>query len=78
MRTPVRAGAQVVTLGFELNPQYVEADFARPLAVLVAQVCRGCGFTELYTIGHQRLQTGPGHNAELVSVRRGPDDDPRR
>jgi hypothetical protein len=47
-----------------------------PLGMLVAYVCRSCGFTELYTAGAAVLPIGPRWGTELVEA--GPDDGPYR
>ena len=39
-----------------------------PLGMLLAYVCRGCGYTELYTAGHAILPIGPRWGTELVEV----------
>jgi hypothetical protein len=36
--------------------------------VIVAYVCRGCGLTELYTMGHDQLPIGPKYGTALVDV----------
>jgi hypothetical protein len=51
-----RRGAEIVA-----NPD-------APIGMLVAHVCRGCGYTEFYTAGFAALPIGPRWGTELVEV----------
>jgi hypothetical protein len=39
-----------------------------PVGIIEAYVCRGCGFTELYTDGAADIPIGPEYGTELIEV----------
>jgi len=43
-------------------------DRGRPLGILDAYVCRGCGFVEWYAREPDRIPIGPEHGTELVDA----------
>ena len=73
-------GEYVAPLGISFDTRTkrggdVVANPDAPLGMLIAYVCRGCGYTELYTAGHAVLPIGPRWGTELVEA---PEDGPYR
>jgi hypothetical protein len=76
---PLAFGIDVSSSLWDGQVKAVRPKLSEPLGVLVAHVCRGCGFTELYTHGFAELPIGPQHGTELIDVGpQGPDDGPFR
>lgn len=46
----------------------ISAQLGLPIGRLIAQICRGCGHTELFTEGFADLPIGPQYGTELVDV----------
>jgi len=45
-----------------------EPAVGEPVGAMVAYICRGCGFTELYTAGYAHIPVSPSWGTELVTV----------
>lgn len=54
------------SLGWGLR--MAEPSKSKPVGILEAYVCRGCGLTELYTEGAAEIPIGPEYGTELIDV----------
>jgi hypothetical protein len=60
-------GTEEVRFGmFARKPDFLRADAAQPIGLMLAYVCRHCGFTELYTEAPAQIPIGARHGTRLI------------